>query len=106
MKRFLEIDADGTVEIFHFDPLMAEVVIERQHNVNPVLESNKAKATSHDGFSPSRELREVAEIPMGVVELWKQVYGVDLFNRDHWPAVKRLLRDPDFRFMRSSPGQI
>lgn len=106
MKRLLEVQPDGITEIFHMDELTGEIAIERVQDVAPVIEANKRAQTAGDGFSPSRELREIAEIPLGVVELWRTVLGVDIFNRDHWPAVKRLLRDRDWQHLRTSPGSI
>lgn len=106
MKRLLEVQPDGITEIFHMDELTGEIAIERVQDVAPVIEANKRARTAGDGFSPSRDLREIAEIPLGVVELWRTVLGVDIFNRDHWPAVKRLLRDRDWQHLRTSPGAI
>ena len=68
--------------------------------------ANKAAANARDGYSPTRDLREVAEIPMVVALKWKEERGIDVFNRDHWPAVKKLLRDPEWRHLRTSPGRI
>jgi hypothetical protein len=106
MKRLLEIQPDGLVEWLHFDEASGQMTIQRQQDVEPVLEANKRRALAHDGFSPSRELREIAEIPLGIVELWRTVLGVDIFDRNHWPAVKRLLRDSEWRGLRTSPGKI
>jgi hypothetical protein len=106
MKRLIEVQADGVVEWLHFDELTGEMAIQRCQDVSEALEANKARATSHDGFSPARELREIAEIPMGVVEVWRTTLGVDIFDRNHWPAVKRLLRDGAWRNLRTSPGRI
>ena len=106
MRRILEIQPDGIAEIFHMDELTGEIAVERIQDVEPVIEANKRAQTAGDGFSPSRELREIAEIPLGVAELWRTVLGVDIFNRDHWPGVKRLLRDSQWRHLRTSPGAI
>ena len=106
MKRLLEVQADGIVEWLHIDELTDEMTIERRQDVEPVIEANKRAQTAGDGFSPSREFREIAEVPMGVVELWRTVLGVDIFNRNHWPAVKRLLRDSEWRHLRTSSGSI
>jgi len=106
MKRLLEIQADGITEIFHMDELTGEITIERVQDVEPVIEANKRAQTAGDGFSPSRDFRQIAEIPLGVVEFWRTMLGVDIFNRDHWPAVKRLLRNSEWRHLRTSPGGI
>ena len=105
-RRLLEVQPDGVVEWFHFDPSSGEMAIEHVQDVEPVLDANRERANHHDGFSPSRELREVGEIPAIVVLKWLNEYGVNVFDRNHWPAVKRLLRDPDWRWLRCSPGRI
>ena len=105
-KRLIEVQPDGIVEWLHFDAGSGAFAIERVQDVEPVLEANKAAANAGDGYSASRELRQVAEIPMVVALRWKEERGIDLFNRDHWPAVKKLLRDPEWRHLRTSPGPI
>ena len=47
-----------------------------------------------------------AEIPAIIAVKWLNELGVNLFDSNHWPAVKRLLRDPDWKWLRSSPGRI
>ena len=64
MRRPIEAQPDGIVEWFHFDELTGEATIERVQDVEPVLEANKRAQASGNGFSPSRELREIAEIPL------------------------------------------
>ena len=105
-KRLIEVQPDGIVEWLHFDAASGAFAIERVQDVEPVLEANKAAANASDGYSPSREMREVAEIPMVVALKWKEERGIDIFNRDHWPAVKQLLSDPEWRHLRTSSGRI
>ena len=105
-KRLLDVQPDGIVEWLHFDDATGRFAIERIQDVDPVLDSNKEKVNHSSGYSSSRELREVAEIPMVIVLKWRDELGIDVFNKDHWPAVKRLLRDADWMHLRSSPGRI
>jgi hypothetical protein len=106
MKRLLEVQPDGVVEWFHYDEETGAIAIEHVQDVEPLLAANRARAQDSDGFSPSRELREIAEIPPVIVLKWLNELGIDLFDRNHWPAVKRLLRDPDWKWLRTSPGRI
>jgi hypothetical protein len=41
-----------------------------------------------------------------VALLWLQRYGVDVYRREHWPAVRRLLNDPDWRYLRTSTRRL
>lgn len=70
------------------------------------LDQNKAMATHNDGYSPSRELRRAASIPAIVILEWREKYGVDLYNPDHMPAVKRLLNSSDYLYLRTAPGRL
>ena len=105
-KRLIEVQPDGIVEWLHFDAATEAFAIERVQDVEPLLEVNKAAANAGDGYSPSRELRQVAEIPMVVALKWKEERGIDVFDRDHWASVKKLLRDPEWRHLRTSQGRI
>lgn len=58
-----------------------------------------------NGYSPSRDLQHVASIPVYMVELWKKLYGIDVFNKDHEKAVIRLLNDPELRHFRTNNGK-
>lgn len=71
-----------------------------------LIEHNQALANNADGYSPSRELRHVATIPAIIQLRWRELYGVEVWNRNHWPAVKRLLNDPDWRWLRTAHGKL
>jgi hypothetical protein len=67
---------------------------------------NKARQNDgSNGYSPSRDFQHVASIPLHVVELWKKVYGIDVFNKDHEKAVIRLLNDSELRHFRTNNGK-
>jgi hypothetical protein len=84
-----------------------QLVLHYREDVGPLLAQNREKFKDEGrGYSPSREWREVADIPEIVYHVWLKEHGVDLFKKDHWPAVKRLLNSPDYRWLRTSPGWI
>jgi hypothetical protein len=91
--RFVE-DSDGSL------------IVHRGEDVEPVLELNKALATSGDGYTPSRELRRAASIPFAIIEKWKNELGIDVFNPDHIGAVRRLLNSSEYAFLRTAPGRL
>ena len=81
-------------------------IIERKtQDVEPFFEHNKALYNAGDGYSPSRELRRAASIPMVVVEQWLSE-GIDIFDPNHKEAVRRKLNDPENRFLRTAPGKL
>lgn len=91
---------------FVTDPMTGSLTVHRTADVEPILESNKALASLNDGYTPSRELRRAASIPFAIVEKWKNELGVDVFNPDHRPAVKRLLNSREYLFLRTAPGRL
>jgi hypothetical protein len=91
--RFVE-DSDGSL------------IVHREADVEPILELNKALAASGDGYSPSREWRRAASIPLAIVEKWRNELGVDVFNPDHKPAVRRLLNSSEYLYLRTAPGRL
>lgn len=91
--RFVE-DGDGSL------------VVHREADVEPLLELNKALAASGDGYTPSRDLRRAASIPLAIVEKWRNEHGIDVFNPDHMHAVRRLLNSSEYLYLRTAPGRL
>jgi hypothetical protein len=91
---------------YHEDPMTGDLTVIRSEDVEPALEINKSLYTSGDGYSPSRELRRAASIPLSIVEKWKNELGVDIFNPDHLPKVRELLDSNEYRFLRTAPGTL
>ena len=48
----------------------------------------------------------VASIPLFMVEFWRKAYGIDIFNKDHEPAVMRLLNNPDLKYLKTTSKHI
>ena len=91
--RFVE-DGDGSL------------IVHREADVEPLLEANKALAASGDGYSPSRELRRAASVPMAIVEKWMNEVGVNLFDPNDTPKVMALLDSNEYRHLRTAPGTL
>jgi hypothetical protein len=84
-----------------------DFTIRSVQDATPFLDHNKRlQNDGTDGYSPSRELKRVASIPPIVAEKWLTEEGIDVFNRDHWPAVKRKLNSSDYMWLRTSGGRI
>lgn len=88
------------------DPTTGDLTVLRGEDVEPILEHNKALAGSGDGYSPSRELRRAASIPLAVIEKWRNELGVDVFNPDHKPKVRQLLNSSEYLYLRTAPGRL
>lgn len=88
------------------DETEKRLVVKTSEDVTDQLDFNKHLFNSGDGYSPSRELRRVASIPNSVVEMWMNLYGVNVFDKDHAPAVKRLLNSNEWQWLRTAPGRF
>ena len=107
-SRVLDFDPmTGLLEFHSYDPVTDTTVIESVQDVAPILERNKALQCQDDGgWSSSRDLRRAAAIPDIIILKWRRDEGIDVFNRDHWPAVKRKLNSSEYRYLRTAPGRI
>ena len=89
-----------------YDEMADRLIVKRVQDVEPILERNKRLQADHDGFTPSRNMKWVGSIPNIIIEKWMRELGIDVFNKDHRPAVARLLNDPEWRWLRTSPGRV
>ena len=84
-----------------------DFTVVRTQDVEAILDRNKELQNhGHNGWTEKRNMRHVAEIPLVVAEIWMERYGVDVFNKDHAQAVRRLLNDPDWAYLRTSGGRL
>jgi hypothetical protein len=81
-------------------------VIKTSGDVEAVLDANKHDANHAANWSPSRDFKHVARIPQEIYMLWLHKYGVDALNPDHRDAVRKLLNDRDWLFLRTGGGQL
>jgi hypothetical protein len=108
MPLFLDRDPlSGAVETFDYDEADDRVVIKRRADVQPAIDANKGYHLHGDGWvGQGRDMRLAARIPVDVALLWLQQYGVSCWKAEHWPAVKRLLEDPDWRHLRPTSFRL
>ena len=95
-----------TIETRYLEDSDGNLTVARLSDVEANLEANKALYTLNDGYSPSRELRRAASIPMSIVEKWRNELGVDALNPDHREAVRRLLNSSEYLYLRTAPGRL
>lgn len=100
------LNARHGVEVWYHAQPDGTFVIETRQDVTPILERNKALQSLGDGYSPSRDIARVASIPIVVQYEWLRRYGVEVFNPDHEPWVRRLLNDSEWRYLRTSEIQL
>lgn len=77
--------------------------IEYEQDAQPIIELNKAKQKAGRAYyAQDDEMWRVASIPVGVQMKWLVEHGVDVHNEEHWPRVKRLLNDPEWRYLKTA----
>lgn len=116
-KRILDVDPVSGVVVYHdYDPLTDKTIIGEYQDAAPWIEFNKAiqnlgdtpggRLNAYSQRGIKEEWWHVARIPDGVALQWLKDYGVNIHNRDHWPRVRRLLNDPDWRYLRTGTGNV
>lgn len=70
----------------------------REQDLNPVLDMNKA--AQQETMDKREDVWHAAHIPPLIIYEWLTKHGVDLYNSNHQDGVKRLLNDPDYRYLR------
>lgn len=103
-KRLLDVNG-GVLTWFEKDPVTGAVTISYSQDCEAIIKSNKEMQAHHHGYSKSRDLRHVANIPMGIILKWR-MEGIDFFNPNHKDAIRRKLNDPDYAHLRTSTGII
>jgi hypothetical protein len=106
-KRYLDKDPFTGIDSYHdYDDDKGITYIQQVQDVEPILERTKALSnTSHSKDGIKRNWWHAAIIPNIVIEKWLQE-GVNFYNKDHWPAVKRKLNDPEWRYLRTGSGKL
>jgi len=94
----------GENQIFHYHNPTGEFAIEHIENIQPLIDSNKK--LQNEDHSIRDEFRLSARIPMTVYYEWKRKFGVDLYNKNHSQAVKKLLNSPDYRYLKTTNRRI
>ena len=106
MRPLILADAPGGVSHYWIDDGDGNYRIASFQDTDAILDQNKAKANHNDGYSPSRDLRRVAEIPWIIWLKWKQEEGWDALNPRYADRLARKLNDPDWAHLRTAPGHL
>lgn len=105
--RFFDYDPlSGAVETFDYDESSDTAIIHRSADVQPIIDRNKELENHSDPYNAARDMKLVASIPMEVALIWLQRYGIMAWKKEHWSKVRRLLNDNEWKYLRTSGGQI
>lgn len=70
----------------------------------PVLDANKEQQAT--GFDRRSNMWHAARVPASIIMEWREKHGVDLYNPAHKEGVRRLLNDPDYRYLRTNNFRV
>lgn len=98
----------GAVETYYWDDATKTMTVRNHFDCTDIIENNKRRANaSVDQRFGNEMLHHIAEIPLGVVELWMKE-GIDVFSHD--PGMKkkvmRKLHDPEYRYLRTNVKKV
>lgn len=83
-----------------------KVEVKSTQDVEPILKRNREYQASKNGYTPSRDLKWVASIPLIIAEKWKKEEGIDIFNKNHREAIRKKLNDPEYSYLRTGGGKL
>jgi hypothetical protein len=98
----------GITETIVYDELTDGLTIRREQDCTAVIDFNKEvqNDSSESWRGADNDFWRGASIPVVIIEKWRRELGVDVFNDDHWPAVRRLLNSPDWRWLKTTPKRL
>ena len=92
----------GEMLSFRYNHDNDTVTLGHHQDTEALLERNKEAMLDPDKHrrQAKEEWAHYATIPNIVVLEWRQKYGVDFFDKNHWSACMKLLNDPEYRYLK------
>lgn len=93
---------------FNYDHDEDKVVLKNTQDVQPILEMNKKEMAGDSpyGLQNNPNMRKVASIPLVIIEKWKRELGIDIMDKNDMPKIKKLLNDPEYRWLRTHESNL
>ena len=107
-KRLLSIDPLTGVQTWHYyDPVTDVTTFESCQDIEPIINMNKSlHNTDYQKKGIKEDWMHAAQIPVIVQERWLRKFGVNIYEKEHWPWVKRLLNDPEFKYLKTGSCKL
>jgi hypothetical protein len=96
----------GIMNVQRWDPVAETLVTHRVSDVEPVLDGNKASMRQAEDSPLRGDMRRMARIPTVLLEKWLREEGLDFRTKQGWQRVLARLDEPEWSFLRTSPGKI
>jgi hypothetical protein len=99
---------DGATETLHVED--DAIAVERSFDAEPTMKAVHDNATTTGGWSKTRELRHVAELPEVILQAHAHARGIgnymDLLKPEYRKELLALITSPDFRAFSPSGGKV
>jgi hypothetical protein len=106
-KRLFDFDQNTGMKTVFEDLGDDGFALHTTQDVEPILDANKAKANmGRDYYAASKDIWRVASIPMSVQLKWMVEEGIDVYNPEHMPRIKKKLNDPEWRHLKTADVRI
>lgn len=69
-----------------------------EQDTSDIVDHNKSMQS--ESLDRRADMWHAAKIPIVVMMEWKNKHGIEAWNPNHKDGVKRLLNDPDYRYLR------
>lgn len=106
MKRLISYNPDSGIAAYYETDGKDARLIHEYDDVSGVLDNNKLNYNHVNGWNADRSMHKVATIPLSIITKWKLEEGLDVFNKEHRDRLKAKLNDPEWRYLRTSPGVL
>jgi hypothetical protein len=99
---------DGTTETLHIED--DKIALERTFDAEPTIKAVHDNAMTTGGWSPTRELRHIAELPEVILQAHAHKRGIanymDLLKPEYRKELLGIITSPDFRAFSPSGGKV
>ena len=105
-RALAKLAALGPVTVHNYNTTNDKTTLTTIQDVNPIIDNNVARYNSgDDGYTPSRDFKHVANIPLIEIEKLYQK-GINMFSQNDWPKIVSMLDSSEWLKWRTSPGKI
>ena len=99
LKKVIDYDPlTGITQTFHGSDDGESFTVQTTQDTTDIIDENRN--SQNEGLNKNSDLWHAASIPIIVQMEWLTKHGVDLYNKDHWHGVKRLLNSSDYAYLR------
>lgn len=106
MTKILPFMGDHGIHREWHDHEDGNITIIEKQDVTDILDRNKAMATHNDGYTPSRDVRRVASLPMILVHKWLVEEGWNALDPKCGDKLKAKLNSSEYLYLRTAPGRL